>query len=930
MIDYFTCLLLVVGGLLVVVVLLIIWNRSLKRLVDQRTQKLNATEKQLEKDRKLFSDMLDVIPDMVWLKDANGIYLLCNQELAKLVNLSKDKIIGGTDYDFFPKEKADFYRENDLQAIKNSSTTINEESADFLYSGYSVWNETSKTPLYDSQGELIGVLGIGRDISIHNEALQKSQEKQEFLNLVVDRSPVPMWISSPNGTALRANKVLCSALNLTAEQIIGKYNLLQDDNFKRPEISEKIDLVLHKKQQVRFDLLWKTELVHDIDFSVELSLYIDISIFPLLNKNGEMTHLVVQWIDITDRKKAEEDIRKFKTISDQAVHGNAIADLEGNLLYINKTFAESHGYETGELLGKNLSIFHTNSQMIHVSRINEGLAKNGYYEPEEVWHVHRNGSEFPMLMSGIVINDEQGKPQFLSANAIDITERKQGEAERERLMLAIDQSAEVIVITDTEGCIEYANPAFEKITGYTREEAIGENPRILKSGKHDKEFYYQMWTTLTRGDIWRGKITNKKKDGALFTEEVVISPVKDASGNITNYVAVKRDVTNEIQLENQLRQSHRIESVGRLAGGVAHDFNNMLGVILGNVGMILDRMNPSQPEFEELKEIKEAAERSAALTRQLLAFARQQTITPKILDLNDTVNGILKMLQRIIGEDIELAWKPKSDIWPIKMDPGQIDQILANLCVNARDAIVDTGKITIETDNVCFNASNCVEYAISKPGDYVVLAVSDDGCGMEKDTLENIFEPFFTTKDLGKGTGLGLSTVYGVVRQNDGCINVHSEPGYGTTFKIFFPRHIGKVEQIEYENKANKNIGGNETILLVEDEPSLLKLNLRMLKVLGYQVLAASAPQQAIKLAEKHNSDIHLLFTDVIMPEMNGRELANSILSLYPNIKCMFMSGYTADVIAHHGVLDSGIHFIQKPFSQEDLAAKLRKALECE
>ncbi len=402
-------------------------------------------------------------------------------------------------------------------------------------------------------------------------------------------------------------------------------------------------------------------------------------------------------------------------------------------------------------------------------------------------------------------------------------------------------------------------------------------------------------------------------------------------GNVFDYFfGVGIDITERRRLEEereklqaQLTQAHKMESVGRLAGGVAHDFNNMLGVILGRAEIAMMKADPAQPAYKDLQEIRKAAERSADLTRQLLAFARKQTVAPKVLDLNEVVEGMLKMIRRLV-------WRPDAFLWTIKMDPTQIDQILANLCVNARDAISGVGKVTIETGVAIFDAVYCTNNPGFMPGDYVLLAVSDNGSGMDKDTLDKLFEPFFTTKGVGKGTGLGLATVYGIVKQNNGFINVYSELGQGTTFRIYLPRHMGKAEQLRSAELGDTAASGNETILLTEDEPAILEMTTLMLQHLGYTVLQAGTPGEAIRLAGEHSGRIHLLMTDVVMPEMNGRDLARNILSLYPDIKRLFMSGYTANTIAHHGVLDDGVHFIQKPFSLNDLATKLREALDRE
>ncbi|MDG4550793.1 MAG: GAF domain-containing protein [Candidatus Contendobacter sp.] len=380
-------------------------------------------------------------------------------------------------------------------------------------------------------------------------------------------------------------------------------------------------------------------------------------------------------------------------------------------------------------------------------------------------------------------------------------------------------------------------------------------------------------------------------------------------------------------LEAQLYQAQKMEAIGRLAGGVAHDFNNMLAVIVGHADLALEQTAPDNPLRADIVEIQEAAQRSADLIRQLLAFARKQTIAPKVLDLNDTIAGMLKMLGRLIGEDIELLWTPAGALWPVNVDPTQIDQIMANLVVNARDAITGVGKITIETDQVVFDESYCETHADASPGSYVMLAVSDTGCGMDKTVLGQLFDPFFTTKPPGKGTGLGLAMVYGIVKQNRGFINVYSEPGQGTTFKIYLPRHELDPAGARSTPAPDATPAGAETVLLVEDEAALLNLGKVLLERLGYTVLAAAGPNQALELAEAHGGVIHLLLTDVIMPDMSGRDLWQRLRELRPGLKCLFMSGYTANVIAHHGVLDDGVHFLQKPFSRKGLATKVREAL---
>jgi len=412
------------------------------------------------------------------------------------------------------------------------------------------------------------------------------------------------------------------------------------------------------------------------------------------------------------------------------------------------------------------------------------------------------------FVSNVYLVDHSKVIQY---NIRDITARKRAYAERKQLMAAIDQVGEVIVMTYAQGGIQFVNPSFERTTGYSREEAIGQSMHILKSGEQDESFYRNLWGILIGGKVWEGRIVNKRKDGALYTEETTITPVRDpSSGRIVNYVSVGRDISENLRLSAKLQQVQKMEAVVRLAGGVAHDFNNMLCVIIGHANLALMGLDATQPLHANLEEIRKAAERSADLTRQLLAFARKQTIAPKVLNLNETVTGMFKMLKRLIGESVDLNWQPENDLWPVKMAPSQVDQILINLCINASDSITGVGKITLETGNNVADEGYCAHNPGFVPGEYVRLTVSDNGCGMDKKTLAHIFEPFFTTKAVGEGTGLGLSTVYGAVKQNNGFINVYSEPGMGTAFTVYLPRFMNKSEQAPTESVTESAQRGQE------------------------------------------------------------------------------------------------------------------------
>ena len=480
----------------------------------------------------------------------------------------------------------------------------------------------------------------------------------------------------------------------------------------------------------------------------------------------------------------------------------------------------------------------------------------------------------------------------------------------------------------------YVAPQAQRILGYSSEEWTDLKFWIDHIHPDDRQWapaYCKTFTSQGRSHEFEYRFLTK--EGEIRWLRDVVS-VETQDGKPVQLRGFMIDITDRRhaeeesrRLREQLVQSQKIESVGRLAGGVAHDFNNMLGVILGHADLLINTLPPDHALQVGLEEIRKAAQRSADITRQLLAFARKQSIAPKVLDLNDTVESMLNMLRRLIGEGVNVSWRPGSELKSICVDPSQIDQVLANLCVNARDAIDGVGEVVIETDNVCVDQAYCARHAGSEPGEYVMLAISDDGGGMDKKTLANIFEPFFTTKGPGEGTGLGLATVYGIVKQNGGFIDVVSRPGEGTSFKAYLPQHAAEPEPSCRTGAAEQIVGGSETIILVEDEPAILAVTKIMLEQQGYTVLAATIPDRAIELTREHGDEIHLLVTDVVMPEMNGRDLSEILQSMQPSLKTLFMSGYTADVIAQHGVLDEGVCFIQKPFAKKDLAIKVREVL---
>ncbi len=518
----------------------------------------------------------------------------------------------------------------------------------------------------------------------------------------------------------------------------------------------------------------------------------------------------------------------------------------------------------------------------------------------------------------------------------EITERKRAEIALQETSSfnsgLLEQAPMAIIVYNPDTSIRYVNPFFEKLTGFSAEEVIG--TKIPYPWSVDDEKYGNIEKRRKEG-VKRSERIFRKKNGEQSWSEIDVKPVyKDGEliyslGTWVDLSERKAAEEEKEKLHKQLQQAQKMEAIGNLAGGVAHDYNNISGAIMGYAELALLEIESDNALHGYLSRILDASKRATDLTAQLLAFARKQPIAPKVLDPSKTIAGMLPMIKRLIGEDIDLKWLPEEDTWHVKMDPSQIDQILVNLCVNARDAINNVGKITIETGNVIFDENYCDGHLGFKTGKYVMLAVSDDGIGMPPDQQEKIFEPFFTTKGLGKGTGLGLSTIYGIVKQNNGFINVYSEPGKGTTFKIYLPKENGFQEAEAFEKKELvTSAGQGETILVVEDDSTILELIEKLLESLKYKVLAVSKPKDALKQAGDFLDNIDLLITDIVLPDMNGRELADELTRQYADLKVLYMSGYTENVIVHRGVLDEGINYIAKPFTINNFAEKVRLVLD--
>jgi PAS domain S-box-containing protein len=738
-------------------------------------------------------------------------------------------------------------------------------------------------------------------------------------------------LDAETGIVVDVNPFLVNLLGYPYENFVGK--AIWELGFFRDIVANQDNFEeLQQKEYIRYeDKPLKTSDGRQVDVEFVSNVY--------LVDHKKVIQCNIR--NITEHKRAEEALRASRQITEEIINAIPVRVFwkDKNLVYLgcNTAFAHDAGFtDPKNIIGKDdyqmgwrdqAELYRADDRRV----IESGCSKIFIEEPQTT----PDGNTITLLTSKLPLRNSKGEISGVLGTYMDISEHKRAtEALREseeRYRALYAESRDAIVMMSAEQAFLAGNPAAIKLFACQDEQDLVSRTTLSLSAEYQPDGMPSAAKILEMRNLALEKgsyffeWTFHRADGVEFPATVLLSRVEIGSQQLLQ--ATVRDDTEHLQLEAQFRQAQKMEAVGRLAGGVAHDFNNMLGVILGYTEMALEQADPAQRLFANLQEIQKAAERSASLTRQLLAFARKQTIAPKTLDLNDAVAEILKMLRQLIGEDIRLVWLPGADLHPVRIDPSQVDQLLANLCLNARDAIAGVGNITLETGNITVNAGYCAVHVEAIPGEYVFLAVSDDGQGMDKETLAHIFEPFFTTKEIGKGTGLGLATVYGIVKQNNGFVYAYSEPDMGTMFRIYLPQVAAEAAATAAADTAETPKGRKETILLVEDEDSLRTVYKLFLDDLGYNVLLAETPKEALELSARYPGDIHLLLTDVVMPGMNGRQLADRISAAKPNIKELFMSGYTADVMIERGVLEQNKAFISKPFTRDELARKVRSVL---
>ena len=918
-------------GLLLVFTLALTLNLIRRRAAEVR---LKASE---EKFRTIFENSVVGF----FQSTPEGRFVSVNPAFSEMLKYNSPEDVVSTVTDivkqyYVEPEDRDLYK----KILKQNGKVDGFEFRARCKDGNEIWVSNSTKAYFDENGNVVRYEGVVNDITKRKQAeFALADSERKWRNVLVNTPQIGIALD-PDARIVFANEHFLKLTGWEEQEVLGRNWF---DMFIPEQVRETVRQVFHMVMSQKDPLSFINYENEIITRDGELR---NVSWSNVLTKDvqGNILDVTCLGIDLTERRQAEEELKRseanYRLLVENQTDLVVKVDLQGRFLFVSPSFCRLFGKSEEDLLGSPfMPLLHEED------RGSTAEAMKALYSPPHTAYVEQRAHTKEgwrwLAWADTAVLDNEGKVKEIIGVGRDITERKQADRalreSEERLRVNFHYAPVGMAVIDAETRFLEVNRQICQTLGYAPEELIGRSFNDF-THQEDRDGGQERWRQLLAGDINFNQAEKRyvHKSGKIVWSIVTNSLIRDEEGRPRYFVSHLLDISaqkqaqeDSVRLEKQLQQAQKMESVGRLAGGVAHDFNNMLSVILGYTELALEQSGDNEPLHDALKEIQKAGQRSKDVTRQLLAFARKQTISPKVIDINQAVEGMTIMLQRLIGEDIDLVWLPDHNLWPVKMDPSQIDQVMANLCVNARDAISGVGKITIETGKAIFDDVYCADHPGFDPGDFVMLAVSDNGCGMDKQTLANLFEPFFTTKDVDKGTGLGLATVYGIVKQNNGFINVYSEPGQGTTFKIYLPRYrTAKMEFLPEKVKEPQTERGQETILLVEDEPSILKMTTMMLERLGYQVVAAKTPGEAIRLAQEHTGKIDLLVTDVVMPEMNGRDLAKNILSIHPNLIRLFMSGYTANVIAHHGVLDKGVNFIQKPFSREELGAKVREALD--
>jgi two-component system cell cycle sensor histidine kinase/response regulator CckA len=860
---------------------------------------------------------------------ADVIYMMSPDCAIISLNHAFETLTGWKRADWIGKSLLGLLHEDDLHLATTSFERVFRGDASPAFalrfrsvSGGYVVGECTAAPLFEN-GRIVAASGIVRDVTERKQAEEALRQSETRFRTLAETAADAIITIDESGSITFTNRA--------AEKVFGH----SQQEMLNSELTMLIPKCLGHIQREAFARYQATGEQQKSCESIELpGLHKNGTEIPLELSFGEFTQDNKRFFtgiirDVTARHRAVEALRqseeKYRDLVENINDVVYATDDLGTITYISPVVEQITGYMPAEMTGRPILEFVYHEDLAQfLESLNQTI--QGAIEPLEHRIVAKSGELRWVRNSNRQVFDGEQVVGLRGVMA-DVTAHKQVEANLERLAAAVEQASDSIFIADTAGIIQYVNPAFERTTGYSRDEAIGQNPRILKATKQGPSFFREMWNTIASGGVWTGRFVNERKDATLLEEDATISPVRDKAGRIVGFVGVERDVTKEVELEKQFLHAQKMEAIGRLAGGVAHDFNNLLTAIIGYGQLFERRLEADSPLRAEVKEILDAGHRAAALTNQLLAFSRRQTLIPRNLDLNETIGNLMKMLRRIIGEDIDLIFHSATNLSAVFADAGQIEQVIMNLSVNARDAMAAGGKLIIETRNVTLSEAYCGEHLWARPGRYVQISVSDTGAGMDADTQRQIFEPFFTTKEIGKGTGLGLAVVYGIIKQHDGFIHVYSEPGHGTAFRLYLNAQDAPTQE---ESSTSNSIlkGGSETILIAEDEETLRELARTVLEGLGYRVVLACNGEEAVSAFEALASKVDLVILDLIMPRMSGRQAYEQIRALGGNVPAIFMTGYSALTLSSELIGEHNAVLIEKPYAVDELCRIIREVLD--
>jgi two-component system, cell cycle sensor histidine kinase and response regulator CckA len=860
--------------------------------------------RELSESEARFALLRDHAREGIWFVNQDALILDANESAAAMHGCTREELIGHNVREFRPPGGPE--EVPNLLAAMRPHEGVAWETVHARRDG-SVFPIEVSSRVANLKGKEV-YISVFREITELKRAQEALRESEGRYRSLFEQSPIGIYRTTPGGRILLANPRLLEMLGYTSlEELLARN--LEESGFEPDYPRQQFKDAVERAGAMRgFEAIWVTKDGQRLSVRENAQ--------AIRGADGKTLYYDGSVEDVTKERQAQEALHRseanYRHLFENATDAIVVFEPETEtVLDANPKACELYGYQRGELLGTSLKRL-TFDVPRGERRVAE-LLREGSLKEFETIHVRRGGTPIQVQVNASVV-DFGGARAILSTHR-DITEQKLAEEERRRLVAAIEQSAEAVVITDRDGAIRYVNPGFEWITGYRADEVIGVNPRILKSGKQAPTFYAEMWNTITHGSVWMGKLSNRRKDGSLYEEEMSISPVRDEDGTIINFVAVGRDVTRELELQQQLNQAQKMEAVGRLAGGVAHDFNNLLQALISHVQLLRSKANDANKITSLSRDMEQLIGRGASLTRQLLLFSRRETVKPEHLDLNEQVREASKMLQRLVRANISLRIELAGGRLGVDADRGQLDQVLMNLVVNASDSMPDGGELTVRTGTTDHT--------------HVWLSVEDTGAGIPEEIRERIFEPFFTTKGAAKGTGLGLSVVHGIVTQHGGQIEVESAVGRGTTFRVILPEsgsgEFPVVKEVPGE-AAELPMGRGERILVVEDEEIARQGLHDILVSLNYEVVSVGSGEAARSLPVDPPFDV--LLTDLMLPGVAGPELAAGLQEQWPSLKVILMSGYTEDEAVRSVIGAGDIRFLQKPFDMTTLAREVRAALD--